>query len=183
LDAEKTTKLFELFEDLRDEFKRSHAIKRIPLNYASGDRFKVMVDSYLRPMLRKGVPSLFVSVKDLYTDAEKKRMIEEVLLGYVESLKSAKRFSKDEDDETVEPPSALLWTLYFIAQHFDYIHNIPKALQYIDEAIQHTPTLVELLMTKARILKVCNVSNRVRRNQLIIQLSFACSMPVTMKTR
>ncbi|KAJ3416121.1 N-alpha-acetyltransferase 16, NatA auxiliary subunit [Chytridiales sp. JEL 0842] len=153
LHGDRLVKLFELFEDLRDEFKRSHIIKRVPLNYATGDRFKVMIDSYLRPLFRKGVPSLFVSIKDLYVDEEKKQIVEETVLSYVDSLKAVKRFSKTEDDETVEPPSALLWVYYFLAQHFDYIRNNQKALQYIEEAIKHTPTLVELLMTKARILK------------------------------
>ena len=36
LDSEKISKLYELFEDLRDQFPRSHAIKRTPLNYATG---------------------------------------------------------------------------------------------------------------------------------------------------
>lgn len=53
----------------------------------------------------------------------------------------------------VEPPTALLWTLYFLAQHYDYKRESDTALGYINRAIEHTPTLVELYMTKGRILK------------------------------
>lgn len=53
----------------------------------------------------------------------------------------------------MEPPTALLWTLYFLAQHFDFKKETEKALGYINRAIEHTPTLVELHMTKGRILK------------------------------
>jgi peptide alpha-N-acetyltransferase len=53
----------------------------------------------------------------------------------------------------VEPPTALLWTLYFLAQHFDYKRETEQALKYINRAVEHTPTLVELYMTKGRILK------------------------------
>ena len=53
----------------------------------------------------------------------------------------------------VEPPTALLWTLYFLAQHFDFKRETAQALEYINRAIEHTPTLVELHMTKGRILK------------------------------
>src|SRR5690606_15547617 len=52
-----------------------------------------------------------------------------------------------------EPPTALLWVLYFLAQHADHDGNADKALAYINRAIEHTPTLVELYMTKGRILK------------------------------
>jgi peptide alpha-N-acetyltransferase len=40
-----------------------------------------------------------------------------------------------------------------LAQHFDFQHNTEQALEYINRAIKHTPTLVELYMTKGRILK------------------------------
>jgi hypothetical protein len=54
----------------------------------------------------------------------------------------------------VEPPTAYLWTLYFLAQHYDKQRKTELALKTIDKAIEHTPTLVELYMTKGRILKV-----------------------------
>lgn len=55
----------------------------------------------------------------------------------------------------IEPPTAYVWTLYFLAQHYDKQRKTDLALQTIDKAIEHTPTLVELYMTKGRILKVC----------------------------
>lgn len=53
-----------------------------------------------------------------------------------------------------EPASALLWVYHYLAQHYDYLDDIQKALTYIDMAIEHTPTLIELFVTKGRILKV-----------------------------
>lgn len=53
----------------------------------------------------------------------------------------------------VEPPTAILWTRYFLAQHYDFKGNTDEALNLINKAIEHTPTLVELYMTKGRILK------------------------------
>ncbi|KAJ3191514.1 N-alpha-acetyltransferase 16, NatA auxiliary subunit [Irineochytrium annulatum] len=158
LDDAKTTQLFEFFEDLSDEFKRAHIIKRLPLNYATGPRFRTMADNYLRPLFRKGVPSVFISLKEMYADASKRAVIEELALGYEKSLKACGRFHAEEahgeeDESTREPPSALLWVLYFLAQHFDHLRVGARALAFIDKAIDHTPTLVELLMTKARILK------------------------------
>ena len=65
-----------------------------------------------------------------------------------------------------EPASALLWAYYYLAQHYDYLGNTEKALSYIDAAIEHTPTLIELFVTKGRIYKV--------RNQVIVQVTHSC---------
>jgi peptide alpha-N-acetyltransferase len=44
--------------------------------------------------------------------------------------------------------------LYFLAQHYaTSFPTIPKALVLLDRAIEHTPTLPELYMMKARVLK------------------------------
>lgn len=58
------------------------------------------------------------------------------------------------DTSTKEPASALLWVYHYLAQHYDYLNDIQKALTYIDMAIAHTPTLIELFVTKGRIFKV-----------------------------
>lgn len=58
------------------------------------------------------------------------------------------------DTSNKEPASALLWVYHYLAQHYDYLNDIQKALTYIDMAIAHTPTLIELFVTKGRIFKV-----------------------------
>ena len=51
-------------------------------------------------------------------------------------------------------PTALLWTLHFAAQHFAHFRQFTRALALSDEAVAHTPTVVEIQMGKAKILKV-----------------------------
>jgi tetratricopeptide (TPR) repeat protein len=46
-----------------------------------------------------------------------------------------------------------MWAYYFLAKHFDYRRQFGRAMDYIEKAIEHTPTLMELLMCKARIFK------------------------------
>ena len=43
---------------------------------------------------------------------------------------------------------------YFLAQHFDQIGQQSLALDYINAAIESTPTLIELFLVKAKIYKV-----------------------------
>lgn len=55
--------------------------------------------------------------------------------------------------ETVESSAAYLWTLYFLAQHHSALSSHSTALELVDLAMAHTPSLPELSMVKARILK------------------------------
>lgn len=54
-------------------------------------------------------------------------------------------------------PTTYVWSLYFLAQHHSYVSptNPETALHFINTALEHTPTLPELYMIKARILKRC----------------------------
>ena len=60
----------------------------------------------------------------------------------------------------LEPPTAILWVYHFLAQHFDYLRDSKKAMEYIDKALEHTPTLIEAYMVKARIYKVMEIKLR-----------------------
>lgn len=60
----------------------------------------------------------------------------------------------DADDGKEEPPTTLLWVQYFLAQHYDMIGQQTLALEYINAAIESTPTLIELFLVKAKIYKV-----------------------------
>jgi peptide alpha-N-acetyltransferase len=53
---------------LPSQYPRSSACKRIPLDLMPPDRpsgFTSALDAYVRPYLRKGVPSLFVDIAPL----------------------------------------------------------------------------------------------------------------------
>ena len=97
---------------------------------------------------------MFVNLRSLYTDKEKVKIIESLVLNYKDALKAHGHFSDLEKDTVREPASALLWTYYYLAQHFDYLGQTKKALEEINAAIDHTPTLIELFVTKGRIYKV-----------------------------
>lgn len=58
------------------------------------------------------------------------------------------------DDGKEEPPTTLLWVQYYLAQHYDKIGQPSIALEYINAAIESTPTLIELFLVKAKIYKV-----------------------------
>ncbi|KAL1129941.1 hypothetical protein AAG570_012885 [Ranatra chinensis] len=135
-----------------DLYPRALAPKRLILNYSHGQGFEFELNNYLKRGLRKGVPPLFVDIRSLYKDPAKVIIIQKLVESYVQSLKNAGIFP-DGNKIFREPASALLWTYYFLAQHYDYLGDTSKALLYINQAIDHTPTLIELFVTKGRIYK------------------------------
>lgn len=56
-------------------------------------------------------------------------------------------------DDSVESPSTYLWTLYFLASHYSSLAKHTLALETLSVAESHTPSLPELPMLRARILK------------------------------
>ncbi|KAI8994648.1 NMDA receptor-regulated protein 1-domain-containing protein [Pilobolus umbonatus] len=150
LDLKGTDEAGALLAELFAQYPRSKAIGNLILEYAHGDSFKMKAEAALQNGLRKGIPSLFSSMKKFYHDSEKQSMIEEIVLRYYNSLEKSHTFGVD---SVKEPPTALLWTMYYLAKHYDYHRQLDKALEFIDKAIDHTPTVVELYMTKGRILK------------------------------
>lgn len=139
---EKATKAF---EELRERFPKSRAVKRLALVYlgATSNDFKSQARDYLQTAFEKGVPSVFTDIRSLYGDVAKRDIIEEI----VEEMRQT--WFKDQG----EPPSSYLWAIYYLAQHYSHLGQDTRALEYADSAIAHTPSMPELHMTRARILK------------------------------
>lgn len=157
IDAKRLTKesdILDFYLKYSEKFPRAMPPKRLPLNYATGEQFRLLVDNYMRKALSKGVPPLFVDLRSLYKDTNKVQIIEELVLGYVEALNKVCKYSETESSNgPKEPASAILWVYYYLAQHCDFLKQTDKAFEYIDTAIEHTPTLIELFVTKGRICK------------------------------
>ncbi|EHB13048.1 NMDA receptor-regulated 1-like protein, partial [Heterocephalus glaber] len=97
---------------------------KLSVEEIKGEKFRELMDKFLRTNLSKGCPPLFTTLKSLYYNAEKK-----------------------------ETPTTILWVQYFLAQHFDKLAQYSLALDYINAAIASTPTLIELFYMKAKIYK------------------------------
>ncbi|KAK5792702.1 N-terminal acetyltransferase A complex auxiliary subunit NAA15 [Gossypium arboreum] len=139
-----------LYKSLAEQYTWSSAVKRIPLDFLQGDKFREAAISYIKPLLTKGVPSLFSDLSPLYDHPGKADMLEQLILELEHSIRINGRYP---DRTEKEPPSTLLWILFFLAQHYDRRGQYDVAISKIDEAIQHTPTVIDLYSVKSRILK------------------------------
>jgi len=139
-----------LYAEMGEKYPKAQSPQRLSLDIADGDVFKSMLDKYMRKALRKGIPPLFVDLRPLYDSDSKAIIIEELCQGYMDNLKTHNSF---DTEDCKEPATALLWLLYYLAQHYDHKKDFKKALETVDEAINHTPTLIELFMLKGKIFK------------------------------
>jgi peptide alpha-N-acetyltransferase len=152
LSDDQTQKLVTLYAELQAAYPKAYLVQQFPLlHFLSGDAFSAAFIKYARPQLVKGTPSLFNSIKPLYTQADKVQAIEKALLTALESLKKSKKFAPADAEEA--DPSVELWVLFFLAQHYNKLQQFNKALEYIEDAIKHSPTLIDLYLIKARIHK------------------------------
>ncbi|XP_039045865.1 N-terminal acetyltransferase A complex auxiliary subunit NAA15-like [Hibiscus syriacus] len=148
--SDETDQLDALYKSLAKEYTWSSAVKRIPLDFLQGDKFREAAVNYIKPLLTKGVPSLFSDLSPLYDHPGKADVIEQLVLELEHSIRNNGRYP---DRTEKEPPSTFLWILFFLAQHYDRRGQYDVALSKIDEAIQHTPTVIDLYSVKSRILK------------------------------
>ncbi|ORY78176.1 NatA N-acetyltransferase complex subunit [Protomyces lactucae-debilis] len=149
-----TDKLHKHYIELQSRYPKSTAARRLPLDWLEGDAFRSSAEEYLRNLLQKGIPSTFVDVKALYKDKAKADAMEQIVERLVEEWKTKPvEATNGHGHDHDAAPTSVLWSLYFLAQSYDYRRNLDRAMELINEAVIHTPTLVELHLTKARILK------------------------------
>ncbi|GMH15945.1 hypothetical protein Nepgr_017786 [Nepenthes gracilis] len=139
-----------LYKSLGKQYTWSTAVKRIPLDFLQGEKFQEATDNYIRPFLTKGVPSLFSDLSPLYDQSGKADILEKLMLELEHSIRKTGAYPGRVEKE---PPSTLLWILFLLAQHYDRRGQYDIALAKIDEAIEHTPTVIDLYSVKSRILK------------------------------
>lgn len=130
------------------QLPKAAAPRRIALSIATVEDFKDLVKPYLFSAFTKGIPSVFADIKSLYVDKEKQSIVQDT----VEAAREEFLQDSSSSAASVEP-TTYLWTLYFLGQHYSYLGHHSKALSVLDLAIAHTPTLPELHMIKARVLK------------------------------
>ncbi|KAK4547449.1 hypothetical protein LTR36_001105 [Oleoguttula mirabilis] len=177
LDLDRSTKedqekLGQAYHSWAEQSDRIDAARRIPLDFKEGDAFRQHADKYLRRMIKKGIPSTFANLKQLYSDSAKKETIRELVEGYLEEEPQANGGAEQSkpDGQTngstkaqIKPPKldpVTTWQLgvnYFLAQHYDYhlSRDLTKAEKYIEKTISINPAKSDYTyhLTRARILK------------------------------
>lgn len=105
----------------------------------------------MRPLVIKGVVSLVNGMKWIYKDAAKSQIFGGVLTSMCQTMENEMALSPEDEEE--QDPTVQMWLYSFLAQHNLRSANATEALKYIEKAISHTPTVVELYLIKGKILQ------------------------------
>jgi len=142
-----------LYTELRTKHPRANAPRRLPLDFCTGERFSVVADIYIRKKLRSGIPSLYSDLLPLYTNAGKVELLTILMEGMLSSLLATGKLpaTAEEPDKGEEGPMIVMWLYKLLANHYDRVGQPVRALEMIDQAIEHTPSCVELYLCKGRI--------------------------------
>lgn len=132
-----------LYDKLALFYPRADPPQFLPLTFlpASHPQFRERASKYVLSQLKRGVPATFVNVKPLYANKKKRDVILSIVTEFFEK------------DVPLLPPTVFVWANYFLSQHYLYLGDTTKAMAYVDAALKHSPTLVELYMLKARVTK------------------------------
>ena len=149
--AETAEEKLTIYVEYQERFPRAQAPKRLPLNFLTGAELETRLTTYIKVALRKGVPPLFVDLRPLYSVPEKFNLIETILNSFLENQLKGSSF--ESSGSPLESPTSLLWTYYFLSQHYDLKGEYQVALDLVNAAIEHTPTLIELFSLKGKIYK------------------------------
>lgn len=133
----------EFYKKYLEKYPNSSPLKVMNLHFLKDDAFKSFFQEFLNSFIIKCQPSVFSEIKAFYKDVKKCEIIEWVLIDNEKNYK--------EDEKSI--PTNLLWSQMLLSQHYDYVGNHDKALEMIEKAIEHTPTLIELYLIKAKIYK------------------------------
>ncbi len=74
-----------------------------------------------------------------------------MLQSWQENMKATRKLDATDDEE--QDPTVYLWLLYYRAMHCMFTRDFPTAMLFVEEGIEHTPTVVELYVLKAKIFK------------------------------
>lgn len=128
----------------RCDYAKRHALDCCPMT-----QFRDRLTAYAAPFIVKMIPSLFSVLKSLYASPERAAVIGEVFTAWEAQLASGNFAAFG----GAANPGFALWVKAYLASHFTRLGQFETAHKYIDQAIQHTPTVEMLYLMKAKILQ------------------------------
>lgn len=147
--SEEKAKVKENLEYYAKGFPKVAAHERIAMKFLDGEDFAAILKRYVRGLLVKGAPAIMQDLREFYEDAAKVKAIEDLLLGWLANMD--KQMTLEEKDLEEQDPTVHLWLLYFVSNHYLWKRDSKQALVYINRAIAHTPTLLDLYTLKGKI--------------------------------
>ena len=156
----------------------SQPASKILLGMYEGDLLTEKLSDFIKKGIQKGFPALYndlcslIMIPDILggnpsrkvyaTDAADLKvhpvmtLVMQIVDGFISNLSSNGTFeSSPAADTATDVPTCLMWALFLRCHFYGMLGKLPEALTDIETAIAHTPTSLDCLYKRARILKLC----------------------------
>jgi len=154
--SQTSSELITHIHTLKGKYK-SRVIARIEMALTDGEEFKQIIKEYLGMQIKQGIPSIFINLKFIYhLQAQKIDIIDKIISEFLSDIEKIKKIEiKKTSGEIIiiDIIPEFIWVYYFVAQHFYFLGNMEKALNFINMALDKTPTVVEFYMLKSKIFE------------------------------
>jgi tetratricopeptide (TPR) repeat protein len=143
---------------LKGKYK-SRVITRIEIALSEGDEFKQLIKEYLGNQIKQGIPSIFINLKFIYhLQSHKINIIDNIISQFLNEIKNNKKIeikknSSENEVIIIDIIPEFIWVYYFVAQHYYFLGDMENALNFINMALDKTPTVVEFYMLKSKIFE------------------------------
>ena len=142
-------KLMEILSELREKYKKNKILDNFELAFSQGEEFTKLLDNYFINQVEKTLPSFYINIQFIYKlQPYKIKYIQEILDKYLENIKKNSKIS-----DNLDLPIYTSWVYFYAAQHYLFFSELEKAFNYINLALDLTPSVVEFYMVAAKIFK------------------------------
>jgi hypothetical protein len=142
-------KMVEILSELKAKYPKNKILENLELGFSQGEEFKKLYEEYFLKQVEKSIPSFYINIQFLYElQSYKLKYIQEILDKYLDNIKKTSKVS-----DNLDFPSHMSWVYFYAAQHYLFLSDLEKAFNYINLALDLTPSVVEFYMLAAKILK------------------------------
>ena len=139
----------EVLSELKNNYPKSKIIKNLELSFSQNEEFEKKFENYFINQLEITIPSIFINIQFIYKlQPHKIKIIQKILDKYNSNIKSSSKIN-----DNLDLPIHVAWVYFYEAQHYLFLSELEEAINYINVAIDITPSVIEFYMVAAKIFK------------------------------
>ena len=139
----------EVLYELKNNYPKSKIIKNLELSFSQNEEFEKKFENYFINQLEITIPSIFINIQFIYKlQPHKIKIIQKILDKYNSNIKSSSKIN-----DNLDLPIHVAWIYFYEAQHYLFLSELEEAINYINVAIDITPSVIEFYMVAAKIFK------------------------------
>ena len=141
--------MIEVLSELKNNYPKSKIIKNLELSFSQNEEFEKKFENYFINQLEITIPSIFINIQFIYKlQPHKIKIIQKILDKYNSNIKSSSKIN-----DNLDLPIHVAWVYFYEAQHYLFLSELEEAINYINVAIDITPSVIEFYMVAAKIFK------------------------------